>query len=936
MADLMTALRNAHNAGDTEAATRIAAMIKNQQQPQEAAPAAPTVPATAEPQEVQDQSLLERGFNAVGQVAASGGRMIAGAVADTANIGVGIGNAALSAADWAAEQAGGNIDYRIPAAGYGSLDAQLMPRGTGEQVAAGAVPYILGGEVVAPLKAAEGAGRVARTATSLANQLPASIAGVLSEHNQGNDADQMLGDLALNAVAGSAIEKVGGAAVDKVRRLLPESMGGYSAAQRAAEVANPDYINSVLQGGDQDAQAAFRTATTDEAGNSILNPSQVMNTEGGRRYIAAEQRDLTRGTASEYGQRLEAQKGGEGITRAVEETALPVRGDVSNLQGTAQDVNKAFRKQANENYETAKTGAQDLLNTANISQLKMPQTKGLALQHLEDNAATGGINLTAEARKTLKQFSSEKNSIKSIDDLDQWKRTLNEKAQKAYRAGDFTSYNALKDVSTNLKGEADDLLSQIHPEAGSLYQKADQYYSIANGDFGDKSVIGKIASKENPDTAANALIRGQNANYNTQEATQALRDAITNNTLPNAQGLGADLASGLGDVTRSDALRAATTGENFSPTKFANTLSRTEAQAAAATDLARAAGATRNELAINQALRDAISTQRNRAVVPSSSGLVANLAGRATGGGVGMLAGGPVGGVIGQEIGGRVSTAINQGLLDRIAGTSRRGNEIINFLSDPANAQQVDDILRASNGEGISGANADQIAAAMDSLKNVVTQTTKAGILDNQQPTYEPVSALPTRPQKPEPAPQPEPEPEPEQQAQAAKKSDRFKDVSPQAIDLYKAVAGAETGGLDNRFIRTKAAESGVSTAYGPAQITGTLAQDFKKNHSKIFTKEELNYLDRFIQQANKMKKADANDPVYGYGGAGDLTSPEDQKLYAQIAVKMLDDKYKSTKSLDKTVMGWRGNDNDKAYFAKVRDGYKAAKAQRQGWGKSA
>ncbi|MCS5737401.1 hypothetical protein, partial [Herbiconiux daphne] len=184
-------------------------------------------------------------------------------------------------------------------AGYGELDQYLMPRGTGEQIAASIPSYMVGGEVVAPIKAAENAGRIARVATSLANQLPAALTGALSENNQG-DAGAVAKSTALNAVAGATLEKVGGAAVDKVRNLLPESLGGFSQAQKAANVVNEDYLSRVLQGGNEEAQNTFRAATTDEAGNSILTPSQVFNTDQGAKFIRAEQRDLTRGTGSQY------------------------------------------------------------------------------------------------------------------------------------------------------------------------------------------------------------------------------------------------------------------------------------------------------------------------------------------------------------------------------------------------------------------------------------------------------------------------------------------------------------------------------------------------------------------------------------------------------------------------------------------------------------
>ncbi|EDD0902687.1 hypothetical protein GAV44_23335 [Salmonella enterica subsp. enterica serovar Newport] len=946
MADLMTALRNAHNAGDTEAATRIAAMIKNQQggsnaptAPQEAPQQAQTLP-NANPQPTPSEapteppSALESAFNKVGEVAATGGRLIAGGVADVANVGVGalnlVGQGVQSASN---AITGENGQYQpIAPAGYGELDQYLMPRGTGEEIAASIPSYMVGGEVVAPIKAAENAGRIARVATSLANQLPASLTGALAENNQG-DAGAVAKSTALNAVAGATLEKVGGAAVDKVRNLLPESLGGFSQAQKAASVVNEDYLSRVLQGGNEEAQSTFRAATTDEAGNSILTPSQVFNTDQGAKFIRAEQRDLTRGTGSQYAQRQAAQKEGQSLLEAAQNTISPT-GDVGGLQAAAQDTTQAFKDRASTLYNESKASAQQILDAApvKITNLKMPETKTIAQQHLDANAATGNINLNAETRRTLNQFN--KAEVNSIESADKWKRTLNEKAQKAYRNGDYTSYQALKDVGSSFKNEMDSTISTIDPQAGKLWKDADSFYSASVGDFGDKSVLGKIAGKENPDLAANALVRGQNAEFNTNQIVDAMRDAVNRGDIATAQQLSQQLGQGLGEATRGEAIRAATTGENFSPTKFANTLSRLEPQAQAANDLAAIGGAVNDQAALNTALQDVIRTQRTRAEVAQPSNLVAQLAGRAAGGGVGMLAGGGIGAAIGQEVGGRVSNAVSQGLLDRLAGTVKRGNEYIDYLSNPENAQAVADVL-AQRGATLDNATAKEVKGIIDNIRRGAVGSM---LEQSAQPqTTEPNPNLPTLPSQPatqassEPA---APVDEVPQVAQAARKPIG----SDKAIDLYKSLSSAETGGLDNRFIRTKAAEAGPSTAYGPAQITYTLAKDFASNHPDLFTEKERDYLDRFVAQGKKMLKADAKDPVYGYGGVGELHSKADQRLYAHIAVKMLDYMIKDNNgSLDQTVKRWRGAD-DKRYFEKVRGAYTEAKAERkvkrQGWGR--
>lgn len=885
MADLYKALRNAHNAGDTQAATRIAAMIKSQQQPPQAPQGANPTQPTTQPQEavIEDSTpLYERAFNAVGDVAASGGRILAGAVADTANIGVGIGNTVLS---------GVGSDYRIPTAGYGSLDEQLKPRGMGEEIAAGAAPFILGGEVVAPVKAAEGAGRVARATQAVANNLTGAVASDLSEHNQG---DLSVSDIAINSVLPPVVEKVGGALVKGARSLLPEAFGGYSMAEKTANVVNKEQVAKIVQNGNEDAQQAFTTATTDAEGNSILLPSQMFNSQAGNKYIAAEGRDMLRGEKSVYNQRLAQQQSGEGIEQAV----IDANTGAVPLQESAQNVTGQFKQQSNQLYNESKANAQAALDSLNVGEMRMQATKNQALAHLDADAQAGRINLNAETRRTLNQLQNTK--FDSIDTLDNWKRALNEKASKAYRNGDYNSSKVLKDVLNNLRGEADATIQSINPDAGSIYREADKYFSESVGDFGSgkKSVLGKIADKENPTTAANLLVRGQNADFYSNQIGEALNGAIATGSLDDAARLATEFGSSLGATTRDTAISAATTGANFSPTKFANTLNRLDPQASVASRFAA------DEQAVNNALLDAV--QLTRAKARSTSRITNAMAtgagrvvGAGVGGAVGTVFGGGIGGGAGAMVGERVSKAIGEGLLDRITGTNARAMTYLDFLKDPANAQKVLNITGEQPTE-------DAIKRAINMLTGSTAQhTTLSTPSVSQAPVVAPVAS--------EDVPQ-------RAQSYHSAKSDEFE---PKVTRLYKALSHAETGHLDNRFIRTKAAESGVSTAYGPAQVTVTLAEDFYKRHSGLFNAKERDYMKRFIKQGEMMKHADKDDPVFGYGGTGTLGGKEDRKLYASMVRKMLNQMIKDNDgSLDKTVKRWRGNDNDTAYFAKVRDAF--------------
>ena len=146
--------------------------------------------------------------------------------------------------------------------------------------------------------------------------------------------------------------------------------------------------------------------------------------------------------------------------------------------------------------------------------------------------------------------------------------------------------------------------------------------------------------------------------------------------------------------------------------------------------------------------------------------------------------------------------------------------------------------------------------------------------------------------------------------------------------EIYAGIVNAETGGLEgtNAFIRTKAKKTkGGSTAYGPAQITGTLAKDMLDRG--FIPKELKDYVSRFIKQSeqfnkygNEAKKFGKNHkPQYDYGGSGDLTSPQDQKDYERLAKLLLSQQYNQAiennapNPVEAVTNGWRfGVNSDK------------------------
>ncbi|MCS5736853.1 hypothetical protein, partial [Herbiconiux daphne] len=293
---------------------------------------------------------------------------------------------------------------------------------------------------------------------------------------------------------------------------------------------------------------------------------------------------------------------------------------------------------------------QNLLNQSNVNRIKLNDTVATAQKHLTAHAEQGA-ELTASARKILNKVKNTK--ITNIDVLDNLKRSLNEARGEAMRNGKQTSVAALTETVNSLRNEADSIIQSINPDAGSIYRDADSYFSAMAGDFGNKSALSKIAGKENQIQAENVML-GSNSlagRYtgakNTSDILSAIDAAETAGNLP--AGVGAQMREALANTTRSRALAEATTGENFSPTKFTNRLAQTETQAQAA-----------GQGQINQALRDVISTARTQnAVTTPVRDFLSDVAGRAVGGAAGGVVGGAPGALIGQGIGSKVSGFVN-------------------------------------------------------------------------------------------------------------------------------------------------------------------------------------------------------------------------------------------------------------------------------------
>lgn len=174
-----------------------------------------------------------------------------------------------------------------------------------------------------------------------------------------------------------------------------------------------------------------------------------------------------------------------------------------------------------------------------------------------------------------------------------------------------------------------------------------------------------------------------------------------------------------------------------------------------------------------------------------------------------------------------------------------------------------------------------------------------------------------------------------------------------QSRSMYRALVSAEHRGVvkdptkydEKLYVRTRAKPKDpdvVSTAYGPGQITLTLAQDVLKRGPKNTTPEFQQYLNKFIQQGKKMVKAKPGDQLYDYGCHGDLCGEEYHEPYEQLAAASLALKAKDAgadfnkplndEQVTKVIQAWRGvpEEQDKEYYKIVRDRFTKFNSEQQ------
>jgi len=159
-------------------------------------------------------------------------------------------------------------------------------------------------------------------------------------------------------------------------------------------------------------------------------------------------------------------------------------------------------------------------------------------------------------------------------------------------------------------------------------------------------------------------------------------------------------------------------------------------------------------------------------------------------------------------------------------------------------------------------------------------------------------------------------------------------------IDAFKrALVKTETGSFDNPFIFTtvpdRVEDKQVSSAFGPAQITYTLAEEVLKNQDKDADPGYVDYLNSFIQQGKDKVNAAyrKKNMSQGYtetiqpGGLGVVPMEQHNKYYDRLFNDALRRKgaFKPEATLEGVARNWYASPSEKAnqaYIKKVRGNY--------------
>lgn len=144
-------------------------------------------------------------------------------------------------------------------------------------------------------------------------------------------------------------------------------------------------------------------------------------------------------------------------------------------------------------------------------------------------------------------------------------------------------------------------------------------------------------------------------------------------------------------------------------------------------------------------------------------------------------------------------------------------------------------------------------------------------------------------------------------------------DVTTLGGALYGAIMGPEADKKDP-WMRNKVTTD--SSAVGPAQVTGTLIRDFAVNHSSLFTKDELEFMD-YMQQMQRLTQHATKGSGFGLGESGLLDNPHDRAMYDSVVQKMLEYTYdKAGGDMRKTARIWATGSANKPAPAGYEDNF--------------
>lgn len=152
-------------------------------------------------------------------------------------------------------------------------------------------------------------------------------------------------------------------------------------------------------------------------------------------------------------------------------------------------------------------------------------------------------------------------------------------------------------------------------------------------------------------------------------------------------------------------------------------------------------------------------------------------------------------------------------------------------------------------------------------------------------------------------------------------------------MNLYEALALAETGGEENPWIRTRVIPKGGSSAFGPVQITKGLLESAIRN--KVLSSESAEFAQqvmlpmqqKFLQHGNT-GKLPAELRAFDYGGTGNFDVESHGDMYRQLANELIQHELKRTMSngnidLDAFLKAWRGKSPEKKYRHRFYKGLK-------------